>query len=267
MNPDRPSLAALAALFARNVPGRWTRRYRDDIIERGNRRIQVLNDRIRGITEGRVMPDRDQVTIGSGRRFDLAVLFLDICGFSSRPNWTPEEQGQMLAVMNIFMAEMLNIVRDFGGTYEKNTGDGLMAYFGEQGATPADRVRPAVEAAVVMHYVNDRLMTPWFSDQGLPPIAFRIGIDVGPVTIARVGLHGENSSIVAIGTTANVACKLMNRIPDGGICIGQQVYANLPAGWQTACRRCPEPSGFVYTLTQAPYEAWELNHRLAAPAS
>ncbi len=71
------------------------------------------------------MPDRDQVTIGSGRRFDLAVLFLDICGFSSRPNWTSEEQGQMLAVMNIFMAEMLNIVRDFGGTYEKNTGDGL----------------------------------------------------------------------------------------------------------------------------------------------
>jgi class 3 adenylate cyclase len=149
----------------------------------------VLNDRINGITAGRVMPDLEQVTIGRGKRFTLPVLFLDICGFSARPNWTEEEQKLVLSTMNIFMAEMLNIVRDFGGTYEKNTGDGLMAYFGDGCLTDADRVKPAVEAAVVMHYVNDQLFTPWFRRQGIEPIAFRVGIDLGPVTIARVGLR------------------------------------------------------------------------------
>jgi class 3 adenylate cyclase len=235
------------------------------MIARGRRRIAVLQDRITGVTEGRVMPDRDDVTIGSGKRFELAVLFLDICVFSSRPNWTPQEQNVMLGVMNVFMAEMLSIVNDFGGTYEKNTGDGLMAYFGEDAATPPERVKPAVEAAVVMHYFNDQLLTPWLKSQNVQPLSFRIGIDLGPVTIARVGIRGENSSRVAIGTPANIACKLMNRIPSGGICIGHEVYRNLPNTWAQSCRQCDQPSGFVYVATQAPYPAWELNYRLTYP--
>lgn len=211
------------------------------------------------------MPDREDITIGSGKRFELAVLFLDVCGFSARPNWTPEEQNVVLGIMNIFMAEMLSIVNDFGGTYEKNTGDGLMAYFGENAATDADRIKPAVEAAVVMHYFNEQILTPWLTGQNVQPLSFRVGIDHGPVTIARVGIRGEMSSRVAIGTTANLASKLMNRIPNGGICIGHNVYLKLPHNWSQACRQCDQPSGFVYVATQAPYPAWELNHRLTAP--
>lgn len=262
----RGSLLA-AALLGPGTPGKWTKRYLTDIIARGNRRIEVLQDRIRGITEGRVMPDREDITIGSGKRFELAVLFLDVCGFSSRPNWTSDEQNLVLAIMDIFMAEMLSIVNDFGGTYEKNTGDGLMAYFGAEGATEADCVKSAMEAAVVMHYVNDQLITPWLKDRNVELLKFRVGIDHGPVTIARVGIRGEKSSRVAVGTSANIACKLMNRIPNGGICIGQNVYRNLPNNWSQSCRQCDGPTGFIYVATQAPYPAWELNHRLQPPVS
>src|SRR5262249_47658364 len=152
--------------------------------------------------------------------------------FSARKNWTEEEQKQVMVIMNVFMAEMINIVRDYGGTFEKNTGDGLMAYFGEDGRDDAEVVRPAVEAAAVMHYVNDQLLNPWFQQvRNIDPIKFRIGIDIGPVTIARVGLRGNESSIVAVGTPANIACKLMNLIPAGGICIGDEVYRALPSNW------------------------------------
>ena len=247
------------------IPGKWTMRYRQECINRSNKRIQVLRDRISGITQGRVMPDREQVTIGSGRRFNLAILYLDICSFSLRPNWTAEEQNTILATMNIFMAEMLNIVRDFGGTFEKNTGDGFMAYFGEDASADTERVKPAVESALVMHHINDTLMSPWFRNNGIMPMSFRIGIDVGPVTIARVGIRGNESSIVAIGTAANVACKLMDLIPDGGVCIGNQVFQNLPTNWSQTCLPCAQPTGFVYIKSQAPYSAWELNHRLSAP--
>ena len=265
--PQDSNLSALSALLGSFPvsPTKWTKRYVEDIIARSNRRIEVLQDRIQGITEGRVMPDREEITIGSGKRFELAVLFLDVCGFSSRPNWTPDEQNVVLATMNVFMAEMLSIVKDFGGTYEKNTGDGLMAYFGEDGATEANRVKPAVEAAVVMHYVNEKLIAPWLISQKVEPLRFRVGIDHGPVTIARVGIRGEKSSRVAIGTTANIACKLMERIPNGGICVGQNVYRNLPQHWGHSCRQCDEPTGFVYVATQMPYPAWELNHRLLPP--
>ena len=110
-------------------PPKFNKSYLEKVMDRGDRRAAVLSDRLADITDGRVMPDRDEITIGGARRFDLAVL--DICGFSGRPNWLEGEQKTVLAVMNMFMAEMLSIGHDFDGTYEKNTGDGLMAYFGE----------------------------------------------------------------------------------------------------------------------------------------
>lgn len=248
------------------VPSAWKQIYLDRSIERTVARIQVLRDRLNGVTEGRVMPTSDQVAIGSGRRFRVAVLFLDICSFSARPNWTEHEQKTMLVLMNTFMAEMMNVVHDFGGTFEKNTGDGLMAYFGETGASDFDRVRPAVEAAVVMHYLNDNVISPWLRDQcGIQPVRFRVGIDVGPVTVANVGNRGRDSSLVAIGTTANLACKLMGLIENGGICIGHNVYQALPLNWEGSCVATASSSGFVYISTQQPYPAWILQHRLGQP--
>ena len=77
------------------VPRKWNSGYVQAVIDRSNKRIEVLDDRLAGVTQGRVMPDAEQITIGSGRRFDrLAVLFLDICSFSSRGNWTAEDQKQ-----------------------------------------------------------------------------------------------------------------------------------------------------------------------------
>lgn len=259
-------LALLHAMMSTpGAPGRFNQSYIQKVIARSNRRIEVLSERLEDITTGRVMPDRDDITIGSARRFDLAIMFLDICGFSARPNWLLDDQKKVLKVMNMFMAEMLSIVHDFAGTYEKNTGDGLMAYFGENENSAAAAVKPAAEAALIMHYVNDQLLTPWFESVGIPPVVFRIGIDYGPVMIARVGIHGEKSSLVAVGTAANIANKLMNRIANGGICIGDEVRKALPHNWASTCKQCSENSGFVYTRDHSPYSAWELNHRLSTP--
>jgi adenylate cyclase len=265
MSNQSPIYSGLLSAFSSpRAPSKFTKSYVENVIARCNRRIEVLDDRIGDVGVGRVMPDRDDITIGSGRRFVLAILFLDICGFSSRANWLMDEQKSVLLVMNIFMAEMLSIVHDFEGTYEKNTGDGLMAYFGESKQTIQECVKPAVEAAVIMHYVNDHLITPWFREKKIDPIT-RIGIDYGPVTIARVGIHGEKSSLVAIGTAANIANKLMNRIPKGGICIGDEIRNTLPNNWGNTCKQCEQSSGFAYIKTGAPYLAWELNHRLSPP--
>jgi class 3 adenylate cyclase len=170
--------------------------------------------------------------------------------------------------MNLFMSEMINMVRDFEGHFEKNTGDGLMAYFGDGATSDSERVKPAVEAAAAMHYFSDQLLGPLLDSYKVPRLSFRIGIDVGPVTLARVGVRSEDyNSLVAIGTIANVACKLMNLIPDGGICLGEFAYANLPTNWSSRCSRSDTPTGFVYVANQQPYPGWVLNHRLTEPMS
>ena len=54
----------------------------------------------------------------------MAVLFLDISGFSVRKSETVEEQGMILKILNLFFTEMIRIAEEYGGTVEKNTGDG-----------------------------------------------------------------------------------------------------------------------------------------------
>lgn len=245
------------------APSKHTAAYQDKCFNRLFRRNAQLESRVDASTQGRVIPEEEELAIGEGKHFsEMAVLFMDICGFSSLPNWTTEEQKIVLKTLNLFMGEMLSIVRDFGGTFEKNTGDGLMAYFGEGASNRAEAVRPAVEAAVMMHYVNDTYIKYFLNKLQRPPIKFRVGIDTGPITVARVAIHGgSHGSIVAIGTTANLACKLMKHIPDGGICIGENTYRDLPNKWEQSCTAVSEPTGFVYVETQAFYPAWTLNYR------
>jgi len=244
-------------------PSKHTAAYQDRCLNRLFRRNTQLETRVDASTQGRVIPEEEQLAIGEGKHFnELAVLFLDVCGFSDLPNWTTDEQKIVLKTLNLFMGEMLSIVRDFGGTFEKNTGDGLMAYFGEGANSRAEAVKPAVEAAVMMHYVNDNLIRFFLNKLQRPAIRFRIGIDAGPITVARVAIHGgSHGGIVAIGTTANLACKLMKHIPNGGICIGANTFRDLPNGWGQSCAAISEPTGFVYVATQAPYPAWTLNYR------
>lgn len=256
-----------AAMFALSqaplAPSKHTAAYEKLCLDRLFKRKSALAERVDASTQGRVIPDEEQLAIGEAKHFDrMAILFLDICGFSNIPNWTTFEQKGVLKILNLFMGEMLAIVRDFNGTFEKNTGDGLMAYFGEGASTDEEAVRPAVEAAVMMHFINDTWIKLFLNDDKQPPIAFRIGIDVGPITIARVAIHGgSHGGIVAIGTTANVACKLMKQIPNGGICIGEKTYKSLPNRWAQSCKPVDQPTGFVYIGTGVQYPAWTLDYR------
>lgn len=229
-------------------------------IQEAKDRFEKRLDKLRGllpIRAGRTIPDDDDLLIGDAKRLKLAVLFLDICKFSRIPNDEPVEQDNVLKLLNLFMAEMLQVVKMHGGEFEKNTGDGLMAYFGEE--PEAEITKRAVDAAVTMHCYNDQVISPKLEAMGLEKVRFRVGIETGTVTIANVGIHGgRHRSLVAIGTTANVACKLMTLIPDGGIVIGNYTKSLLPEGWKIQTTPLGALPGFKSKGTSNPYPAWEV---------
>lgn len=68
----------------------------------------------------------------------MAIMFLGISDFSSRPAESSAEQLTLLVALNFFFGEMIRIAEDYGGTVEKNTGDGLMAYFEDAGGNPPE---------------------------------------------------------------------------------------------------------------------------------
>lgn len=240
----------------------------DGAKERFEKRLKRLNSLL-PIGSGRVIPSEDSLAIGGAKRCDLAILFIDICGFSKIPSGNNAQQDKVLKMLALFISEMLEIVRTHGGTFEKNTGDGIMAYFKE--STKEASALKAVEAAVTMHCLNDQVITPGLKRNGLPEIHFRVGIEVGPVLLANIGIPGgEHRSVVAIGTAANVACKLMNLIKDGGIVIGNRTRDLLPSAWQKETTEIGTLQGFILQGTEAlnppkQYPGWELKYR--APSS
>ncbi|MBN1384167.1 MAG: adenylate/guanylate cyclase domain-containing protein [Elusimicrobia bacterium] len=244
----------------------WNKDYLDKIIERTNKRISSLSEKLLEVKPARQMPEEDQVTIGSGRQMEVAVLFLDICNYSTWFNDSYDSQKIVLSIMNIFMAEMINIVRDYKGEFEKNTGDGLMAYFGTETNNSSECVKLAIDAALTMHYFNDSLFAPYMYQQGAQAkVEFRVGIDYGKITIGRVGAPGGFNSFVAIGTTANIANKLLKVAGSGEIVIGQHVKDLLPSYRQKYCKLILMGSGFEYIRSQTPYWAYRYTSRWKHP--
>jgi adenylate cyclase len=219
------------------------------------------------VVPGRVVPENDDLFIGQGRRLQLAVMFLDISAFSNRPSATPDEQEMLLRILNLFFSEMVKIADDYGGTVEKNTGDGLMAYFEDNAGTPpTPAVHRAVASALTMFSANDYLITPILRATPVPEIKFRISIDYGPVTVARLGAAQRFNSNVAIGATANFASKMLALAGPDEIVLGAGAYNNLPLVWQTQFATLHTAvTGWVYRNSDMPYPLYKYTGRWNLP--
>lgn len=222
-------------------------------------RIERLRGKIAARAEnpaGRVIPDDTDLAIGTGRRLNLTVMFIDISKFSQRRSVTTDEQELMLRILNLFFTEMIRIVEDYGGEVEKNTGDGLMAYFEDQ---PADKsggnsTKRAVACALTMTAANENLISPILRATGVSPLEFRITMDHGALTIARIGPAQRFNANVAVGNAANFAARMLALVKPGEIALGGAARNWLPPLWQVSWTMLsPVSTGWVYADTTIPY--------------
>lgn len=226
-------------------------------IERVEQLGKKIADRPK-IGDGRLVPADDDLAIGDGRRLWMAVMFIDICGFSSRRMETLAEQDLMLRILNLFFTEMTKVAEEYGGSVEKNTGDGLLVYFNDNEGTPPETgSKRAVACALTMFMATQYLINPIVIASGEQAIDFRVSIDYGAVTIARLGAAKRFNSNAAIGTTANFASKMLAHAKAGEIVIGESAKAQLPVDWQ---RLWTVPSadltGWVYRNDNSPYQLY-----------
>ena len=216
------------------------------------------------VAAGRLVPEREDLVIGTGRRLRTAVLFLDVSGFSALPSESVEEQDLLLRALNVFFSEMVRVAEDYGGTVEKNTGDGLMAYFPDEAAPATNGATRAVAAALTMQTANQLLISPHFRASGLRPFDFRIGIDTGFVTIARLGAPKRYNSAAAIGATANPACKLLALGGANDLLLGDNAKRDLPFGWQVEwATALGLATGWTFRQSGQSYPAWRFTGRWA----
>ncbi len=236
--------------------------------ERQIARVERVREQISSrlsIAHGRTIPDAEDLSIGKGRRLKAAIMFLDISGFTSRPSESEEEQTNQLAALNLFFSELIKIAEDYSGTVEKNTGDGLMVYFEDGGSDPPENgSHRSVACAMTMFAASEALINPILLRSGIAPILFRICIDHGYITIAKMGAARHFSAIVAIGTTANLASKMLSIAKSGELLIGANVRSELPCQWQDRWTTMHTyKSGWVFKSTKEPYSYYLFNGRWA----
>ncbi|WP_318557312.1 adenylate/guanylate cyclase domain-containing protein [Geobacter anodireducens] len=198
------------------------------------------------IPNGLTMPDPNAIVIGGAKKMDAAILFFDLESFTKISATLSTEQT--LALLNFVIPSVMHVVRHWGGFFEKNTGDGVMAILGTETKDRSIIAQEAIECAMAIRYVTENEVQPMLASVGLPHINFRVGIDLGEVLIGRIGIHSHNFLSV-VGTIANLACKLQGLARSNGICIGDSLV------------RCLNPYLQIHAeLGEHPDWAWQYTH-------
>jgi class 3 adenylate cyclase len=137
-----------------------------------------------------------------------------------------------------------------------------MAYFVRSGGV--DGAVKAVTAALSMMDAAERHIDPLFLSEGVQPFAFRVTIDRGSLTMANVGRKIGFSGILAIGTTANMASKMLSVAPPMSIVLGTNVLPYLPEAWLQYAHLLTDNWGWT-DQTGQPYRLWEYKGRWVDP--
>lgn len=165
----------------------------------------------------------DFTSLTVGHRFQAAVLFSDIRGFSRISYQLGAEET--VSLLNTYLDVMVDAILKYRGTIDKFIGDAVMAEFGaptSQG--PEQDALNAVSAALAMRQVLATLRTT-LEAQALPPLYNGIGISYGELVVGNVGSI-QRLEYTAIGDTVNVASRIegLTKLIGTDILITQSCY-------------------------------------------
>ncbi len=149
-----------------------------------------------------MLAERDE-PLGAVRRQTVAVLFVDIVGFTRMAERMAPEA--VVTLLRQFHERMTAQIFACGGTVEKYIGGEIFAVFGLPNATPDD----AANALSCADMMLDALEC-WNAERmaaGEATLAIGIGLNYGPAVIGDVGSE-QGLSFTVIGDTVNTANRL-----------------------------------------------------------
>lgn len=147
----------------------------------------------------------DFTSLTVGQKFQAAVLFSDIRGFSRISYQLGAEET--VSLLNSYLDVMVDAILEYRGTIDKFIGDAVMAEFGApKSLGPEQDALGAVSAALAMREALATLRIT-LNEKGLPPLFNGIGISYGELVVGNVG-SVQRLEYTAIGDTVNVASRI-----------------------------------------------------------
>ena len=156
------------------------------------------------------------MAVATGEKRIVSVLIADLVG-STRigEELGPERTKILIDEVLRIMAEQ---VRRYDGTVAQLSGDELYAIYGAPVAHEDDSER-AVRAALAIQRAVGRYADEVKAAYGIE-LAVRVGINTGPVVVRPEEDGDGTDPWNALGDTVNVASRLQNLAPAGGVVLG-----------------------------------------------
>ncbi len=162
-----------------------------------------------------------QISIGGENR-DIAVLFVDIRGFTTMSEaLTPE---QVVEILNRYLKLTTEAIFKNKGTLDKFVGDATMAVFNSPFDLD-DYVYRAVCTAMDIVEGGMALEQELMKQFGRS-VGFGVGVNCGPAVVGNIGCDFR-MDFTAIGDTVNTAARLEANAAKGQVLISDAVYERL----------------------------------------
>lgn len=154
---------------------------------------------------------RRRVHSAQGEEKTIAVLFLDIRGFTSRSaGLLPYD---VVFLLNRFFDAIVPEITRVGGKVDKYMGDGLLALF--ETDTPSDSAKAGLTAVENIGVALARF-NRMLAAEGDDPVRIGMGLHIGTVVLGEIGTTG-NAPRTLIGATVNTASRLEAKTKDLGV--------------------------------------------------
>ena len=163
----------------------------------------------------------DSLGLG-GKLCDIAVLFVDIRGFTSMSEvLTPQE---VVSILNRYLSLTTDCIMKNHGTLDKFVGDCTMAIWNAP-IPQDDYVMNACKAALDMVEGSKALSQELLEKFGRT-VSFGIGVHCGSAVVGNIGAE-MRMDFTAIGDTVNTSSRLESNAPAGKIYISPEVVRRL----------------------------------------
>ena len=153
-----------------------------------------------------------------GKTYDIAVLFVDIRGFTSMSESL--DPPTVVEIINRYLTLTTECIMRHHGTLDKFVGDCTMAFWNAP-LPQEDYVYLACQAAVDMVEGAKALGQELLERFGRT-VSFGVGVNVGPAVVGNIGAP-KRMDYTAIGDTVNTASRLESNAPAGTIYISRAV--------------------------------------------
>lgn len=153
-----------------------------------------------------------------GRLCDIAVLFVDIRGFTTMSEILKPEE--IVQILNRYLTLTSDCIFKNTGTLDKFVGDCTMAFWGAP-LPQEDSIYKAVKTAFDMLEGAEELSAQLKEKFGRT-VSFGIGVHYGPAVVGNIGALNR-MDYTAIGDTVNTASRLEANAPGGKIYVSRAV--------------------------------------------